>query len=44
VSDAGLVLEPARFVEGRWLMLGVGKRRRHLLVLDEGVDVRGAHQ
>ena len=44
VSDAGLVLEPSHFVEGRWLMLGVGKRQRHLLVLDEGVDVRGAHQ
>jgi tyrosyl-tRNA synthetase len=44
VADAGLVVDPARFVEGRWLMLGVGKRRRHLLVLDEGVDVRGVPQ
>jgi tyrosyl-tRNA synthetase len=44
VADPELVVDPSRFVEGRWLMLGVGKRQRHLLVLDEGVDVRGASQ
>jgi tyrosyl-tRNA synthetase len=44
VTDPTLVIDPAAFVDGRWLMLGVGKRQRHLLVLDEGVDVRGEHQ
>jgi tyrosyl-tRNA synthetase len=44
VTDPALVIDPAAFVDGRWLMLGVGKRQRHLLVLDEGVDVRGEHQ
>ncbi|MEY2437994.1 MAG: tyrosyl-tRNA synthetase, partial [Acidimicrobiaceae bacterium] len=44
VTDPALVIDPAVFVDGRWLMLGVGKRQRHLLVLDEGVDVRGEHQ
>jgi tyrosyl-tRNA synthetase len=41
IEDPAVALDPGQFVEGRWLQLGVGKRRRHLLVLADGVDVRG---
>ena len=35
VTDPDLVLDPSDFVEGRWLLLGVGKRNRHVVVLGE---------
>jgi tyrosyl-tRNA synthetase len=35
VIDPDLVVETSAFVEGRWLLLGVGKRNRHVVVLGE---------
>jgi len=34
-TDPDAVLGPADFVEGRWCLLAVGKRHRHVLVLGE---------
>jgi tyrosyl-tRNA synthetase len=48
LADTAGILEPSQFVEGRWGLLSVGKRKRHLLVLaDEpsgGVDVPAVDQ
>jgi tyrosyl-tRNA synthetase len=35
VTDPDLVVDAAEFVEGRWLLLAVGKRNRHVVVLGE---------
>jgi tyrosyl-tRNA synthetase len=35
VTDADAVYDPVAFVEGRWLLLGVGKRNRHVVVLGD---------